>query len=142
MTSVLFTLGRYAPVRVLGLQALEASSAAESTEVRVSPNPSPNDHATLTRARARTRAPTSTPTPAPALTLTLTLTLTPSLTPTLTPALTPNQGPEAGETTLVTTDGGVVRARSVVVCTNGWAAELLPELAEHLYPCRNQVVIP
>ena len=72
-----FTLGRYAPVRVLGLQALEASSAAESTE---------DDHATLTRARARTRAPT--PTPAPALTLTLTLTLTPSLTPTLTLTLT------------------------------------------------------
>lgn len=75
----------YAPVRVLSLDAVEASSAAESAE----------DHADL----------------------------------------------EASGTTLVTTDRGVVRARSVVVCTNGWAAELLPELAEHLYPCRNQVVM-
>ena len=42
----------------------------------------------------------------------------------------------------MTTDKGVVRARSVVVCTNGWAPELLPELADHLYPCRNQVHLP
>ena len=75
----------YAPVRVLSLEAVEASSAAESAE----------DHT----------------------------------------------DPEASGTTLVTTDRGVVRARSVVVCTNGWAAELLPELADHLVPCRNQVVM-
>ena len=42
---------------------------------------------------------------------------------------------------LVRTERGDVHARVVIVCTNGWAAELLPELAEHLYPCRNQVLM-
>ena len=36
---------------------------------------------------------------------------------------------------------GVLRARKVVVATNGWAAELLPELQNHLYPTRNQVIM-
>ena len=34
-----------------------------------------------------------------------------------------------------------LRARRVVVATNAWAAELLPELASHLYPARNQVLV-
>jgi len=51
------------------------------------------------------------------------------------------EDPGSAGATCVTTDKGVVRARSVVVCTNGWAPELLPELADHLYPCRNQVVM-
>jgi glycine/D-amino acid oxidase-like deaminating enzyme len=37
--------------------------------------------------------------------------------------------------------GGVLRARRVVVAANGWAAELLPELSEHLYPTRNSVIM-
>ena len=53
----------------------------------------------------------------------------------------PTEAVETIETTAVLTDKGVVRARTVVVCTNGWAAELLPELAGHVYPCRNQVVM-
>ena len=36
---------------------------------------------------------------------------------------------------------GVLRARRVVVATNGWAAELLPELAANLYATRNTVVM-
>lgn len=46
-----------------------------------------------------------------------------------------------GSHKLVQTEHGNVRARHVVVATNGWAAELLPELREHLYPCRNQVIM-
>ena len=42
---------------------------------------------------------------------------------------------------VVVTDRGAVTARAVVVCTNGWAAEILPELREHLYPVRNQVLM-
>lgn len=47
--------------------------------------------------------------------------------------------PEAGSTAADAAVGGVVRARRVVVCTNGWATELLPELSAHMYPTRNQV---
>jgi glycine/D-amino acid oxidase-like deaminating enzyme len=42
---------------------------------------------------------------------------------------------------VVVTDRGAVTARAVVVCTNGWAGEILPELREHLYPVRNQVLM-
>ena len=42
---------------------------------------------------------------------------------------------------VVSTDVGAVRARHVVVATNAWCAELLPELAPHSYPCRNQVIM-
>lgn len=41
----------------------------------------------------------------------------------------------------VATDRGVVRARVVVVATNGWATDLLPELEGSLFPCRNQVIM-
>ena len=54
-------------------------------------------------------------------------------------------GGAPGETSprgqIVTTDRGVVRAGKVVVCTNGWAGALLPELKAHLYPVRNQVLM-
>lgn len=36
---------------------------------------------------------------------------------------------------------GVLRARRVAVCTNGWASELLPELSSCLYPTRNCVLM-
>ena len=36
---------------------------------------------------------------------------------------------------------GVLRARQVAVCTNGWAADLLPELSNYLYPTRNSVIM-
>ena len=36
---------------------------------------------------------------------------------------------------------GVLRSKHVVVATNGWAGELLPELASHIYPTRNQVIM-
>jgi len=42
---------------------------------------------------------------------------------------------------VVSTDVGTVRARHVVVATNAWCAELLPELAAHAYACRNQVSV-
>jgi glycine/D-amino acid oxidase-like deaminating enzyme len=42
---------------------------------------------------------------------------------------------------IVDTDLGPVAADRVVVATNGWAAELLPELAGVLYPCRNQAIM-
>jgi glycine/D-amino acid oxidase-like deaminating enzyme len=42
---------------------------------------------------------------------------------------------------IVDTDLGPVAADRVVVATNGWAAELLPELADILRPCRNQVLM-
>ena len=39
------------------------------------------------------------------------------------------------------TSTGVLRARRVVVATNGWAAELVPELKGHLYATRNSVIM-
>lgn len=36
---------------------------------------------------------------------------------------------------------GVILAEKVVVATNGYAAELLPELASHVYSTRNQVIM-
>ena len=63
-----------------------------------------------------------------------------------------SSGGEDGVTQLLTwqSDGpsesgrptsGVLRAGRVVVATNGWASELLPELSSHLYATRNQVIM-
>lgn len=39
------------------------------------------------------------------------------------------------------TDRGTVVAKQVVVCTNGWAPRLLPELLPFMYPVRNNVLM-
>lgn len=46
-----------------------------------------------------------------------------------------------GSGSIIDTDLGSVVAGQVVVATNGWTSELLPELADYLYPCRNQVIM-
>jgi glycine/D-amino acid oxidase-like deaminating enzyme len=46
-----------------------------------------------------------------------------------------------GRGSIVDTDVGSVTANRVVVATNGWTGELLPELSDVLYPCRNQVIM-
>ncbi|KAL3811711.1 hypothetical protein ACHAXA_004077 [Cyclostephanos tholiformis] len=46
-----------------------------------------------------------------------------------------------GGGSIVDTDIGSVLADRVVVASNGWTGELLPELADVLYPCRNQVIM-
>lgn len=48
-------------------------------------------------------------------------------------------GPDSG--VMVETDRGLIKAKRVAVCTNGWAPRLLPELAEVLYPVRNGVIM-
>ena len=45
----------------------------------------------------------------------------------------------AGGKRVVTTDVGEIEAGVVVVATNAWAPELLPELAGQVSACRNQV---
>lgn len=42
---------------------------------------------------------------------------------------------------ILETDYGSVVADQVVVASNAWTSELLPELANYLYPCRNQVLM-
>ena len=46
----------------------------------------------------------------------------------------------AGGKRVVTTDVGEIEAGVVVVATNAWAPELLPELAGQVSACRNQVI--
>ena len=47
----------------------------------------------------------------------------------------------AGGKRVVTTDVGEIEAGVVVVATNAWAPELLPELAGQLSACRNRVIM-
>ena len=47
----------------------------------------------------------------------------------------------AGGKRVVTTDVGEIEAGVVVVATNAWAPELLPELAGQVSACRNQVIM-
>jgi glycine/D-amino acid oxidase-like deaminating enzyme len=42
---------------------------------------------------------------------------------------------------ILETDFGSVMADQVVVASNAWTSELLPELANYIYPCRNQVLM-
>jgi glycine/D-amino acid oxidase-like deaminating enzyme len=42
---------------------------------------------------------------------------------------------------VVSTDCGTMVAKQVVVCTNGWAPRLLPELLPFMYPVRNNVLL-
>lgn len=42
---------------------------------------------------------------------------------------------------ILKTDYGSVVADQVVVASNAWTSELLPELTNYLYPCRNQVLM-
>eukprot|EP00965_Chrysotila_dentata_P190998 6174246-Pleurochrysis_carterae.AAC.3 len=42
---------------------------------------------------------------------------------------------------IVRTDAGDIIAKHVLVATNGWAPELLPELQAYLFPCVNQVLM-
>jgi glycine/D-amino acid oxidase-like deaminating enzyme len=42
---------------------------------------------------------------------------------------------------ILETDFGSVMADQVVVASNAWTSELLPELAKYIYPCRNQVLM-